>query len=191
MPAQRIGEIVAGRRSITADTDLRLCRYFGLSAGYWLRAQAAHDTEVAQKRLAGELDGSAPGPARLREVVGGLSGERLEQNTRGSAMDGHAHARLGSLRRAGRTMGRTSNAAVAGRGVELWRSRSATSLVGRRQHVERGGDQVGLDERAAPLPCRRGSAIAAVLGANANPRCAGEVGAAQDLGTPSFLAGAG
>ena len=33
VPAQRIGEIVAGRRSITADTDLRLCRYFGLSNG--------------------------------------------------------------------------------------------------------------------------------------------------------------
>jgi addiction module HigA family antidote len=60
VPAQRIGEIVAGRRSITADTDLRLCRYFGLSAGYWLRAQAAHDTEVAQKRLAGELDRIRP-----------------------------------------------------------------------------------------------------------------------------------
>lgn len=55
VPAQRIGEIVAGRRAITADTDLRLCRFFGLSNGYWLRAQAAHDTEVAEKTLAGEL----------------------------------------------------------------------------------------------------------------------------------------
>src|SRR5664280_3486268 len=55
VPAQRIGEIVAGRRSITANTDLRLCRFFGLSDGYWLRAQAAHDTEVAQARLADEL----------------------------------------------------------------------------------------------------------------------------------------
>jgi addiction module HigA family antidote len=60
VPAQRVGEIVAGRRAVTADTDLRLCRYFGLSAGYWLRAQAAHDTEVAQKRLAGELDRIRP-----------------------------------------------------------------------------------------------------------------------------------
>jgi addiction module HigA family antidote len=33
VPAQRIGDIVAGKRSITADTDLRLCRYFGLSDG--------------------------------------------------------------------------------------------------------------------------------------------------------------
>ena len=38
VPAQRISEIVAGKRAITADTDLRLCRFFGLSNGYWLRA---------------------------------------------------------------------------------------------------------------------------------------------------------
>jgi addiction module HigA family antidote len=55
VPAQRIGEIVAGRRTITADTDLRLCRFFGLSNGYWLRAQAAHDTEVAEEALADQL----------------------------------------------------------------------------------------------------------------------------------------
>jgi addiction module HigA family antidote len=55
VPAQRLGEIVAGRRAITADTDLRLCRFFGLSNGYWLRAQAAYDTEVAAKALAGAL----------------------------------------------------------------------------------------------------------------------------------------
>lgn len=51
VPAQRISEIVAGRRAITADTDLRLCRFFGLSSGYWLRAQVAHDTEVAEREL--------------------------------------------------------------------------------------------------------------------------------------------
>jgi len=55
VPAQRIGEIVAGRRAVTADTDLRLCRFFGLSSGYWLRAQVAHDTEVAEAVLAEEL----------------------------------------------------------------------------------------------------------------------------------------
>lgn len=60
VPAQRIGEIVAGRRAITADTDLRLCRFFGLSNGYWLRAQAAHDTEVAREALAGELEKIKP-----------------------------------------------------------------------------------------------------------------------------------
>ncbi|MBI2965574.1 MAG: HigA family addiction module antidote protein [Chloroflexi bacterium] len=55
VPAQRIGEIVAGKRAITADTDLRLCKFFGLSNGYWLRAQAAYDTEVAERALAKTL----------------------------------------------------------------------------------------------------------------------------------------
>lgn len=55
VPAQRIGEIVAGKRTITADTDLRLCRFLGLSNGYWLRAQAAYDTEVAERVLRAEL----------------------------------------------------------------------------------------------------------------------------------------
>jgi addiction module HigA family antidote len=55
VPAQRISEIVSGKRSITADTDLRLCRFFGLSDGYWLRAQAAHDTQVAKGNLSDTL----------------------------------------------------------------------------------------------------------------------------------------
>ena len=49
------GEIVAGKRSITADTDLRLCRYFGLSDGWWLRGQAAYDTAMAREALQAEL----------------------------------------------------------------------------------------------------------------------------------------
>ena len=55
IPAQRIGQIVLGRRSVTADTDLRLCRFFGLSDGYWLRAQAAYDIEMARRKLEPEL----------------------------------------------------------------------------------------------------------------------------------------
>ena len=55
VPAQRIGDIVVGKRAITADTDLRLCRFFGLSNGYWLRAQVAHDTDVAEEALAPTL----------------------------------------------------------------------------------------------------------------------------------------
>ena len=51
VPAKRISEIISGKRSITADTDLRLCKFFGLSNGYWLRAQVAHDTEVAERRM--------------------------------------------------------------------------------------------------------------------------------------------
>jgi addiction module HigA family antidote len=60
VPAQRIGEIVSGKRAVTADTDLRLCRFFGLSNGYWLRAQAAYDTEVAEEELADTLDKITP-----------------------------------------------------------------------------------------------------------------------------------
>ena len=60
MPAQRISEIIFGRRAITADTDLRLCRFFGLSDGYWLRAQAAYHSEVAQEALAAEIEKTRP-----------------------------------------------------------------------------------------------------------------------------------
>jgi len=62
VPAQRVGEIVKGRRAVTADTDLRLCRFFGLSDGYWLRAQAAHDTEAAREKLESTLARIRPWP---------------------------------------------------------------------------------------------------------------------------------
>ena len=55
VPAQRFGDIVNGKRAVTADTDLRLCRFFGLSDGYWLRAQAAYEIEIAQRELAPAL----------------------------------------------------------------------------------------------------------------------------------------
>lgn len=55
VPPQRIGEIVSGKRAVTADTDLRLCRYFGLSDGWWLRGQAAYDTAIAKEALRKEL----------------------------------------------------------------------------------------------------------------------------------------
>ena len=67
VPAQRIGEIVAGRRAISADSDLRLCRFFGLSNGYWLRAQAAHDTEVAERTLGAKLATIRPWRPRAAE----------------------------------------------------------------------------------------------------------------------------
>ena len=60
VPASRIGDIVRGKRAITADTDLRLCRFFGLSDGYWLRAQGAYDIEVAQRDLGPELEKIKP-----------------------------------------------------------------------------------------------------------------------------------
>lgn len=67
VPAQRISEIVSGKRSISADTDLRLCRFFGLSNGYWLRAQAAHDTEVAEQKLGPLLEQIKPWSEHLSQ----------------------------------------------------------------------------------------------------------------------------
>ena len=55
VPPQRIGDIVAGKRAVTADTDLRLCRYFGLSDGWWLRGQASYDTALAREAMKQEL----------------------------------------------------------------------------------------------------------------------------------------
>lgn len=60
VPAQRIGDIVAGKRGITADTDLRLCRLFGQSDGWWLRLQADYDTRLAKAKLASELKKIVP-----------------------------------------------------------------------------------------------------------------------------------
>jgi addiction module HigA family antidote len=55
VPGNRIHAIVKGTRDITADSDLRLCRFFGLSEGYFLRLQNAYDTLEARRRLAGEI----------------------------------------------------------------------------------------------------------------------------------------
>jgi len=69
VPAQRIGDIVAGKRGVTADTDLRLCRFFGLSNGYWLRAQAAFDTEVAECVIGPTLVKITPWSTRSAQQV--------------------------------------------------------------------------------------------------------------------------
>jgi len=69
VPAQRIGEIGAGRRTITADTDLRLCRFLGLSDGWWLRRQADYDTEVAKATLAKTLAKIRPWKEAADETV--------------------------------------------------------------------------------------------------------------------------
>ena len=60
VPAQRIGEIVAGRRAVTADTDLRLSRFFGLTEGWWLRSQARYDLERTKDAIGTKLDGIKP-----------------------------------------------------------------------------------------------------------------------------------
>ena len=55
VPPQRIGAIISAGRAITADTDLRLCHFFKLSDGFFLRLQAQHDLEIARTGLANEL----------------------------------------------------------------------------------------------------------------------------------------
>ncbi len=55
VPPQRIGDIVAGKRAVTADTDLLLCRYFGLGDGWWLRGQANYDTAITKEAMRDEL----------------------------------------------------------------------------------------------------------------------------------------
>ena len=56
VPPRRINEIVHGKRSITADTALRLARYFGTSERFWLNLQIRHDLELEKDRLKGRLD---------------------------------------------------------------------------------------------------------------------------------------
>ena len=56
VPARRINEIVHGKRSISADTALRLSRHFGMSERFWMNLQARYDIEVEKDRLAGRLE---------------------------------------------------------------------------------------------------------------------------------------
>ena len=55
VPPRRINEIVHGKRGISADTALRLSRYFGMSERFWLNLQAAFDLEIGKDRLQGRL----------------------------------------------------------------------------------------------------------------------------------------
>ncbi len=56
VPARRINEIVKGERAITADTALRLGRYFRMSAQFWLNLQSRYDLEVMEARLGRSLE---------------------------------------------------------------------------------------------------------------------------------------
>ncbi len=56
VPPRRINEIVLGKRRVTADTDLRLARFFGMSEGFWLGLQADHDLMKVRRQLADRLD---------------------------------------------------------------------------------------------------------------------------------------
>ena len=56
VPPRRINEIVHGTRSVSADTALRLSRYFGLSERFWLNLQAQYDLDVERDRLGDRLE---------------------------------------------------------------------------------------------------------------------------------------
>jgi addiction module HigA family antidote len=56
VPEMRISDIVHGKRAITADTALRLARYFGTTAEFWLGMQASYDLELARERVGATID---------------------------------------------------------------------------------------------------------------------------------------
>jgi len=56
VPVRRINEIVLGKRRITADTALRLSRFFGLSERFWINLQSRYDLELEKDRLSGRLE---------------------------------------------------------------------------------------------------------------------------------------
>ena len=60
VPPRRINEIVLGKRAVTADTDLRLTRYWGMSEGFFLRLQISHDLMAQRRAMGAELDKITP-----------------------------------------------------------------------------------------------------------------------------------
>ncbi len=60
VPPRRINEIVLGRRSVTADTDLRLARFFGLSEGFWMGLQTDYDLMERRREIRRELAAIRP-----------------------------------------------------------------------------------------------------------------------------------
>ncbi len=60
VPPRRINEIVHGKRGITADTALRLAKYFGTSAQFWLNLQSHYDLDLAEDRVADQIAAITP-----------------------------------------------------------------------------------------------------------------------------------
>jgi addiction module HigA family antidote len=60
VPPRRINELVLGKRSVTADTDLRLARYFGVSEGFFLGLQADYDLTERRRKIEAELTSITP-----------------------------------------------------------------------------------------------------------------------------------
>jgi antitoxin HigA-1 len=60
VPPRRINEIVLGKRAVTADTDLRLARYFGMSEGFFLRLQTDYELMARRRQIADQLNAIRP-----------------------------------------------------------------------------------------------------------------------------------
>jgi addiction module HigA family antidote len=60
VPPRRINEIVQGKRAVSADTDLRLARYFGMSDGFFIRLQADYELMERRRKIAAELKAIEP-----------------------------------------------------------------------------------------------------------------------------------
>ncbi|MBA3518726.1 MAG: HigA family addiction module antidote protein [Rhizobiales bacterium] len=60
VPPRRINEIVLGKRAVTADTDLRLGRYFGMSEGFFLRLQTSYELEEQKRKLGDVIERIVP-----------------------------------------------------------------------------------------------------------------------------------
>lgn len=60
VPPRRINEIVHGKRAITADTALRLAKYFSTTAQFWLNLQACYDLDLAEDRVAEQIEAIKP-----------------------------------------------------------------------------------------------------------------------------------
>jgi antitoxin HigA-1 len=71
VPANRISQIIAGKRSVTADTALRLARYFGTSADFWMNLQKAYDLDLARQAMGKTIERI---PQRPRTSASGTVG---------------------------------------------------------------------------------------------------------------------
>ena len=60
VPPRRINEIVLGKRAVTADTDLRLTHYWGMSQGFFLRLQMSHDLREQRRKIGPQLEMITP-----------------------------------------------------------------------------------------------------------------------------------
>ena len=59
-PPRRINEIVHGKRAVTADTALRLAKFFGMSPQFWLGLQTQYDLDVAEDKILAEIEQIQP-----------------------------------------------------------------------------------------------------------------------------------